>query len=203
MWPFNRPILRVAFRVWLVETVIALFNPSSSACSFIPAPQHPGPHPRHPDRRPPPEKGSAMKLRIFLPLLLVCAWFSALAVPSHAAATKAIYTGGAWTLALTYQQAAYGRTASGTFRSAHQSFQVYADWVPTAGQGSHLLRFHGHPFSPTSPLGLVGLATLANTYMPTCVASNHYNLTKTSVSPQISAKLPGMGKASLILHLHP
>jgi AhpD family alkylhydroperoxidase len=91
---------------------------------------------------------------------------------------------------------------SGTFRSAKQTFQVQGDWIPAGDQGSDLLGFFGHPFGPTSPMGLVGLATLTNTCTPSCVASHQYKLTETSVSPQLSTKLPGVGKPTLLVHLH-
>lgn len=119
-----------------------------------------------------------------------------------AASPRATYTGGGWTLTLTFHKAAYGQTMGGSFHSAHQWFPVHGDWIPAADQGSDLLRFYGHPFGPKSPLGLVGLATLTNTCTPSCVASNTRKLVEMSVSPQISARLPGVGKPALLLHLH-
>jgi hypothetical protein len=136
--------------------------------------------------------------------LLVClVWFGCLSVPVGAAAATATYTGGGWTLTLTFRQATYGQTMSGTFHSAHTTFHVQGDWIPAADQGSDLLRFYGHPFGVKSPMGLVGVATLANTCTPTCVASKRYRLVEVSVSPQVSAKVPGVGKAALLLQLHP
>ena len=134
-----------------------------------------------------------------LPCLI---WFIFVTGSADAASRTGTYTGGGWTLTLTFRRATYGQAMSGTFRSAHQTFTVEGDWIPAADEGSDLLRFYGRPFGPKSPLGLVGLATLANTCSPSCVASTHYKLVETSVSPQISTKLPGVGKPSLVLQLH-
>jgi hypothetical protein len=123
-------------------------------------------------------------------------------VTSHtSAASSATFTGGGWTLTLSYHQAAYGQTMSGMFRSARQAFQVSGDWIPAADQGSDLLRFYGHPFGPKSPLGLVGVATLGNTCTPSCVASKHYQLQELSGLATLPNKLPGVGQPSLLVQL--
>ena len=122
------------------------------------------------------------------------------AIPAGAA-SPATYTGGGWTLTLTFQKTAQGQVMSGSFRSGSKSYAVHGDWVPAADQGIDLLRFYGHPFGPKSSTGLVGLATLGNTCAPSCVASNHYKLAEVSI-PLLSGKLPGINKPSLVLQLH-
>jgi hypothetical protein len=143
-----------------------------------------------------------MKHVLPLTVILCLIWLGALPAPAGAVSTTATYTGGGWTLILTFRHATYGQIMSGKFHSAHRTFPVYGDWIPAADEGSDLLRFYGHPYGPKSPLGLVGLATLFNTCTPSCVASNHFKLVETSVSPQLSAKLPGVDKRSLLLRLH-
>ena len=141
-------------------------------------------------------RGAVMAL-----VLLCSAWAGASSASAVAASNTARYTGGGWTLTLTFQKTAYGQVMQGWFYSARHRYTVHGDWIPAADQGSDLLRFYGRPFGPTSPVGLVGVATLANTCVPSCVASRHYKLVEVSPSPMLSRRLPGVGKASLQLRL--
>jgi hypothetical protein len=111
-----------------------------------------------------------------------------------------VWTGSGWTLTLNFSG---GETKPfvGSFRSAHKSFAVKGDWIPAGDAGSDLLRFYGHPFTPTMPIGLVGVAILYNTCTPYCAASKHYKLV---VVPTLTLpkKLPGTGTTSLALTIH-
>ena len=106
-----------------------------------------------------------------------------------------IWTGSGWTLTLSFPTGNQTQPFKGTFRSAHKSFQVKGDWIPAGDAGSDLLRFYGHPFTATSPIGLVGVAILYNTCNPYCAASKHYKLV---VVPTLTLpkKLPGTGTTS-------
>lgn len=116
------------------------------------------------------------------------------------AKSTGVWTGSGWTLTLIFSKGAT-TPFHGSFRSAHRSFQVRGDWIPAGDAGSDLLRFYGHPFTPTSPIGLVGVAILYNTCTPYCAASRHYKLV---VVPTLTLpkKLPGTGTKSLALTAH-
>ena len=139
------------------------------------------------------------RLRVFAPLLLL---ISLTSTSSDAvAATPSSFVGGGWTLTLTYSQTANGQVMAGTFHSSKKSFRVAGDWIPAGDAGSDLLRFYGHPFGQRSPIGLVGVATLANTCNPYCAASTHYRLREVPNLITLRTTLPGVGRASLVLRL--
>lgn len=142
-----------------------------------------------------------MNRTLWVALMLCLVGFWCLPGGVHAA-SSATYTGGGWTLKLTFGQAAYGQTMSGRFYSGNKSYPVHGDWIPAGDAGSDLLRFYGHPFGPRSAVGLVGVATLANTCTPNCATSRHYKLTAVPLYRGTTAKLPGVGKASLVVLIH-
>ncbi len=136
-------------------------------------------------------------LALVLVLVLVLALDGSLPVMARSgqASSTGTWSGSGWTLTLTFPRAA---VFHGSFRSARHSFQVRGDWIPAGDQGSYLLRFYGHPFTPKSPIGLVGVAILYNTCTPYCAASKRYKLL---VVPTLTLPktLPGVGKRSLAL----
>jgi hypothetical protein len=140
----------------------------------------------------------ARSLTLTLALLLLLP--SALPATAQTARARSTgtWTGAGWTLTLTFPGGNRTKPLQGTFRSAHNSFPVQGDWIPAADAGSYLLRFYGHPFAPTSPIGLVGVAILYNTCTPYCAASKHYKLL---VVPTLTLPktLPGTGTRALTL----
>jgi hypothetical protein len=137
-----------------------------------------------------------------LALALILISLSALPATARAGTTHTgVWTGSSWTLTLHFPSSGETHPFQGSFRSAHHSFQVRGDWIPAGDAGSDLLRFYGHPFTPNSPIGLVGVAILYNTCTPYCAASRHYKLV---VVPTLSLpkKLPGTGTTSLALTIH-
>lgn len=137
-----------------------------------------------------------------LALALILIALSVFPSTARAAGTHTgVWTGSGWTLTLNFPGGGETKPFVGSFRSAHKSFQVKGDWVPAGDAGSDLLRFYGHPFTPTMPIGLVGVAILYNTCVPYCAASKHYKLV---VVPTLTLpkKLPGTGTTSLALTIH-
>lgn len=143
-----------------------------------------------------------MKYTRLLALALILVTLSALPDTSRAAGKPTgIWTGSGWTLTLHFPGGNWTQSLQGTFRSTRHSFPVRGDWIPAGDAGSYLLRFYGHPFTATSPIGLVGVAILYNTCNPYCAASKHYKLV---VVPTLTLpkKLPGTGTTSLALTIH-
>ncbi|HZU12545.1 MAG TPA: hypothetical protein VFB58_06865 [Chloroflexota bacterium] len=141
-----------------------------------------------------------MRIARSLPLALLLLLVVSLPAAAGDARTRATgtWTGSGWTLTLTFPEGNWTHSLQGRFRSARQSFPVRGDWIPAGDQGSYLLRFYGHPFTPSSPMGLVGVAILYNTCTPNCAASRHYKLVvdRTLTLPKT---LPGTGTGSLAL----
>lgn len=116
---------------------------------------------------------------------------------AHAASVTTVYKGSGWTLTMTSAKASYGTAYSGSFKSTSKSFPMHGDWIPAGDAGGELLRFYGHPFTPSAPMGLVGLATLYSTCQPNCAQSRTYTLR--GIAP--FTKLPGVNRATLTLKI--
>jgi hypothetical protein len=116
---------------------------------------------------------------------------------ARAAPTKTVFKGGGWTLTLNSARTSYGQALSGSFTSRTRSFPVHGDWIPAGDAGGDLLRFYGHPFTPSFPMGLVGLATLYSTCQPNCAQARTYTLRGIAPFP----RLPGVNRGILTLRI--
>lgn len=115
---------------------------------------------------------------------------------AQAANNTAKYTAKGYTLSITGYQSQYGQMFKGTWTAHNKRYHVEGDWVPAADAGSDLLRFYGKPFPGMKGLGLVAVATLADTCQPNCAASKTYMLKALS-----NWKLPG-GQSQVKLTVH-